>query len=234
MRLRNPFRSDWRRRPPVDPDVIDFETPYPLTVRTWRQVGATWRIVRHGWPGFSYDASAQAVGTLVAIAIAYLFSLAVGLVNAVPAAVVGSLLVVAGVVVAAFFRLAPRQLLRARATELLDAEPARIVETMKKIFASPRFPNVRLDIPGKWGIADSDFQILDALWELPERERTIIAVRFGVPMTLADISDALGLSRERIRQLESQAIARVAAYVEERQSHESEEIGDMNEEGSNP
>jgi hypothetical protein len=201
--------------------VID-ETPYPRTVRTWRQVGAVWRTVRHGWPGFTYDASAQAVGTLVALAIAYLFSIAIGLVSAVPAAVVGSLLVVAGVLVAAFFRLAPKQLLRAKATELLDAEPGRIVETMNKIFASPRFPNVRLDNPDPdWGFADSDLEILDGVWELPERERTIIAVRFGVPMTLAAIGDALGISMERVRQLESQAIAGVAAYVEKRQSEES-------------
>jgi DNA-directed RNA polymerase sigma subunit (sigma70/sigma32) len=37
-------------------------------------------------------------------------------------------------------------------------------------------------------------------------------------MTLADIGDALGISRERVRQEESQAIARVAERVEVSQS----------------
>ena len=117
-------------------------------------------------------------------------------------------MVVVTVVVALIVRLAPKQLLRARATELLDAEPARIVQTMKKIFASPRFPD--LDQEGE----ESDWQILDAVWDLPERERTILAVRFGAPMTLADIGDALGLSSERVRQLEGKAIAKVGEYVD--------------------
>ena len=147
----------------------------------------------------------------MAISIAYLVSLAGGLVNAVPVAIVGSLAVVAAVVVALIFRLAPKQLLRARATELLDAEPGRIVETMKRIFTSPR-SRFRLDLDSE--NEESDWDILDGLWGLPERQRTIIAVRFGDPMTLEDIGDALGITRERVRQLEGQAITGVAEYVE--------------------
>jgi len=144
MRPRIRLRTDWRPKPP---DVISIDDyAYPVTVRTWRKVGATLQIARHGWPGFTYHASANAVGTLVAISIAYLVSLAGGLVSAVPATVVGSVVVVGAVVVAMVFRLAPKQLLRAKATELLDAEPGgRIVESMRKIFASPRFPAIDLD-----------------------------------------------------------------------------------------
>jgi RNA polymerase sigma factor (sigma-70 family) len=207
VRLR--FRNDWRRRSYHDPDVeLVEEDTYPLVARTWRRANATLRIVRRGWSGFTYHASANAVGTLLAISIAYLVSLAGGLVNAVPIAIVGSLVAIAAAVAAIIYRLAPRQLLRARATELLDGEPARIVETMKKIFAAPK-STFRVDLKGE----ESDWQILDALWDLPERERTIIAVRFGGHMTLADIGDALGISRERVRQLESKAIADVRESV---------------------
>jgi Sigma-70, region 4 len=220
MRLRFPFRSDWRPREPRDPDVISLDDyEYPLTVKTWRKVGALLEIVGRGWPGFTYHASANAVGTLVAIAIAYLVSVAGGLVNAVPAAVVGSVVLLVIVVLVMTFRLAPKQLLRAKATELLDAEPGRIVDAMKRIFASPRYTALGLENAADW-------DILDGLWDLPERERTIIAVRFGVPMTLASIGDAIGLSQERVRQLESQAIARVSSYVETRLSARSEGSGD--------
>jgi RNA polymerase primary sigma factor len=48
---------------------------------------------------------------------------------------------------------------------------------------------------------------------LPEREREILSLRFGLrgrePHTLEDIGAALGLSRERVRQLESRALRRL-------------------------
>jgi RNA polymerase sigma factor (sigma-70 family) len=213
MRLRSPFTHDWRPRERRDPDVISLDDyQYPLTVRTWRKVNATLALVRSGGPGFTYQASANAIGTLVALAIAYLVGIAGGLVSAVPSAVIASVGLLGVTAVAALLRLAPKQLLRARATELLDAEPARIVDSMKKIFATPRYP-ATVDVDD----ADAEWAILDGLWALPERERTIIAVRFGGSMTLEAIGDGLGLSRERVRQLESQAIARVAAYAENRQ-----------------
>ena len=48
---------------------------------------------------------------------------------------------------------------------------------------------------------------------LPARERGIIDARFGLsgadPLTLQEIGDRMGLSRERVRQLESRALARL-------------------------
>ena len=53
-----------------------------------------------------------------------------------------------------------------------------------------------------------------ALDALPERERRILELRFGFegePWTLEAIGKELDLTRERVRQLESQALARLAA-----------------------
>lgn len=55
---------------------------------------------------------------------------------------------------------------------------------------------------------------------LTDRERTVVASRFGLdgraPQTLAQIAQALGLSKERVRQLESQALHTIAREIERR------------------
>jgi len=56
--------------------------------------------------------------------------------------------------------------------------------------------------------------IRKALDALPERERRILELRFGFegdPWTLEAIGHELGLTRERVRQLEGQALQRLAA-----------------------
>ena len=56
-----------------------------------------------------------------------------------------------------------------------------------------------------------------ALDVLPERERRILELRFGfdgVALPLDAVARELGVTRERVRQLESRALARVAAVVE--------------------
>jgi len=54
-----------------------------------------------------------------------------------------------------------------------------------------------------------------ALDALPERERRVLTLRFGLeggtPMTLEQIGNDLGLSRERVRQLEGVALKRLEA-----------------------
>lgn len=55
-------------------------------------------------------------------------------------------------------------------------------------------------------------EVTAALDLIPGRERTILDARFGLKgqaRTMVDIGRELGLSRERVRQLESQAIARL-------------------------
>jgi RNA polymerase primary sigma factor len=53
----------------------------------------------------------------------------------------------------------------------------------------------------------------DALDTLPDRDRQVLELRFGLaddhPKTLREIGDALGLSRERVRQIESRALTRL-------------------------
>lgn len=62
----------------------------------------------------------------------------------------------------------------------------------------------------------------DALAELPEREQLVLELRFGLqddhPRTLREIGEDLGLSRERVRQIESRALARL------RRSHRTREL----------
>jgi RNA polymerase sigma factor (sigma-70 family) len=53
-------------------------------------------------------------------------------------------------------------------------------------------------------------RVRDALTELDEKEREVVTLRFGLDRdgearTLQEVGDALGLSRERIRQIESRA-----------------------------
>jgi RNA polymerase sigma factor (sigma-70 family) len=52
------------------------------------------------------------------------------------------------------------------------------------------------------------------LTELPERERQVLTLRFGLedgePKTLEEIGKRLGITRERVRQVEGQALARLS------------------------
>jgi RNA polymerase primary sigma factor len=73
--------------------------------------------------------------------------------------------------------------------------------------------------------AESLERIAPAVDRLEEREATILRMRFGLdpysPMTLGEIGIVLGLTRERIRQIASQAIQRLAAELENRAQEDS-------------
>ncbi|MDI6697983.1 MAG: RNA polymerase sigma factor RpoD/SigA [Candidatus Saccharicenans sp.] len=64
-------------------------------------------------------------------------------------------------------------------------------------------------------------QIREILNELDEREALVLKLRFGIdsdePMTLQEIGDRLGLTRERIRQIEQRAMRKLARSQKLRQ-----------------
>src|SRR5512142_155109 len=67
--------------------------------------------------------------------------------------------------------------------------------------------------------ADDLERIFERLEQLDEREVMVIRMRFGLdpysPMTLREVGENLGLTRERVRQLENQAILKLVTSLHE-------------------
>ncbi len=63
-------------------------------------------------------------------------------------------------------------------------------------------------------------EVYDLLEKLPEKERKVIELRFGLsgeePKTLREIGEALGVSRERVRQLETRALRKLRSLAMKR------------------
>ena len=55
--------------------------------------------------------------------------------------------------------------------------------------------------------------------KLKERERLILKLRYGIggglPKTLEEVSEIIGRTRERVRQIQHQALRKVALYLDE-------------------
>jgi RNA polymerase primary sigma factor len=69
--------------------------------------------------------------------------------------------------------------------------------------------------------------VRQALVKLPERERRIIELRFGFdgePMALEAIGRELGITRERVRQLEREALARLESVLENVVAADTDEL----------
>jgi RNA polymerase primary sigma factor len=60
-------------------------------------------------------------------------------------------------------------------------------------------------------------QVLQLMGHLSPRDASVIRLRFGLdgsePMTLKEIGGQLGLTRERVRQIERRALAQLAEYL---------------------
>jgi RNA polymerase primary sigma factor len=83
-------------------------------------------------------------------------------------------------------------------------------ESLDRICADARFEEPVVAVEQ----ADALGYLMEMLRNLEERESLVISLRYGLsgqpPMTLTSISLRLGLTRERIRQIESQALVRLA------------------------
>ena len=69
---------------------------------------------------------------------------------------------------------------------------------------------------------------MQMLQTMDPREATVLRMRFGLenhePRTLKEIGEQLGLTRERVRQIETEALNRMADSMEEG-SRESGDLG---------
>jgi len=78
--------------------------------------------------------------------------------------------------------------------------------------------DVRSDSPdGAMMETDDLRQVLAQLDQLPEREAKVVRMRFGLndqePQTLKEIGRRLGLTRERVRQIERGALRKLSECV---------------------
>ena len=66
--------------------------------------------------------------------------------------------------------------------------------------------------------ADDLKHVLDLLDKLDKREATVLRMRFGLddeePKTLKEIGERLGLTRERVRQIESEALSKLSESMQ--------------------
>jgi RNA polymerase primary sigma factor len=60
--------------------------------------------------------------------------------------------------------------------------------------------------------------VMEMLKEMDTREATVLRMRFGLdeqdPKTLKEIGESMGLTRERVRQIETEALAKLAAGLD--------------------
>ncbi len=58
----------------------------------------------------------------------------------------------------------------------------------------------------------------DLLGKMMEREKKVLDMRFGLAdgktHTLAEVSKKLGVSRERVRQIEEEALSKIRKFIE--------------------
>jgi RNA polymerase primary sigma factor len=70
--------------------------------------------------------------------------------------------------------------------------------------------------------SDSLAHVLKMLDEMDPREATVLRMRFGLndnePHTLKEIGEALGLTRERVRQIETEALKKLHESLQERRA----------------
>jgi RNA polymerase primary sigma factor len=75
---------------------------------------------------------------------------------------------------------------------------------------------------------DAIFRVMELLQELGERERTVLEMRFGLrgnpPCTLEDISEYVGRTRERVRQIQNAALEKLKNMLEKEEGFTFDEL----------
>jgi RNA polymerase primary sigma factor len=87
--------------------------------------------------------------------------------------------------------------------------------TLSEMLADPKTP-----APDEAIFSESEANTIQTLLkQIDKREAAILRLRFGLgseePMTLKDIGKRIGLTRERVRQIEKEALAKLNALLEE-------------------
>jgi RNA polymerase primary sigma factor len=87
-------------------------------------------------------------------------------------------------------------------------------------------PNAGL--PSDRLVRETDTALMrEILATLPEREQAILALRFGLKddreRTLEEVGERFGLTRERIRQIQEQALKKMRARIEQREQSSFED-----------
>src|ERR687884_13356 len=94
--------------------------------------------------------------------------------------------------------------------------PVHIVEREQKIARAERELVLQLErMPTEVQVALDESALHHAINELPEREQEVIRMRYGLdeemePKSLEEIGRRMGITRERVRQIETQALSRLA------------------------
>ena len=110
----------------------------------------------------------------------------------------------------------------AKALNLPNKKLTRIMKAIRVYNTDPQTEQTEMLVDGqqkspelKMILADDLKRVIDLLQELETRQAMVLRMRFGLiedrePMTLKEIGESLDLTRERVRQIENEALARLA------------------------
>lgn len=79
---------------------------------------------------------------------------------------------------------------------------------------------------------DALTHVMAMMHTMDQREATVLRMRFGLggtePHTLKEIGESLGLTRERVRQIETEALSKLAQHIEDPHGRELALVGGFN------